>query len=485
MPAARKKPVTKKTSAKNTPAFDLLSLPDLLTGSKSGAISLVLVKTGQFATWAKKQDKNLQALFASQNWAAQADTISITYKDSGKIDTVYAGMPDTIGLYSICSAMEKLPQGTYTLNDTKLTEDEANKVVTGWLLNAYRFSAFKKMRSEFPSLVWPEAADKQRVMAMTRAVYLVRDLINLPPNALGPQALADAVMMVAQNFKAKSRVTEDKDLLAENFPLIYAVGDGSDRRPRLAEFTWGKASDPKVTLVGKGVCFDTGGYDLKPSAAMLLMKKDMGGAAMALGTALMIMALELPVRLRVLIPCVENSVSGRAYRPSDILQSRQGLTVEIGNTDAEGRLVMADCLTLACEEKPDLLIDYSTLTGAARSALGFELPAMYANDDKLARELQDIAMLNEDPLWHMPLWQSYKNDVTSPVADLSNSGNNPAGSVTAALFLQHFVTPDTPWIHLDHYAWEASGRPGRPKGGADTGMRATFALIEKKYTKIK
>jgi len=234
-------------------------------------------------------------------------------------------------------------------------------------------------------------------------------------------------------------------------------------------------------LVGKGVCFDTGGYDLKPSSAMLLMKKDMGGAAMALGVAYMIMALNIPVRLRVLIPAVENSVSGRAYRPSDILHSRQGLTVEIGNTDAEGRLVMADCLTLASEENPDLLIDFSTLTGAARTALGFEIPAMYSNNDTLAQELQKLSMAVEDPLWQMPLWDGYKNDIVSPNADLTNSGNNPAGSITAALFLQNFVGQNIDWIHLDHYAWEASGKPGRPRGGADTGLRAILSLVETRY----
>ena len=483
---ATKSPARRKKNVPAHSSFNLLATaPVLVDATSKHATPIHIIRASDFSDWITTQDKKLAATFATQKWTAQPDTFALTYKDNGKVDAAYVGVADDIGLYTICAAADKLPQDTYHIAQDDLSEVDANAIAIGWTLNAYRFAAFKKQRSEFPLLVWPKAVDKNRVTAMTRAITMVRNLINLPPNALGPEALASAAQMVATQFKAKSKIICDTELLDQNFPLIYAVGDGSERRPRLVDFTWGNPKHPKVTLVGKGVCFDTGGYDLKPSAAMLLMKKDMGGAAMALGTAFLIMAAELPVRLRVLIPCVENSVSGRAYRPSDILNSRAGLTVEIGNTDAEGRLVMADCLTLASEETPNLLIDYSTLTGAARSALGFELPAMYANEDSLAWELQEIAMKVGDPLWHMPLWQPYKNDVTSPVADLSNSGNNPAGSVTAALFLQHFVGADIPWIHLDHYAWEAAGKPGRPKGGADTGMRATFALIERRFGQAK
>lgn len=476
--------MAKKQSAKHPQhqSFDILELPSVLVAeTDEKAIPLHFIKASHYAKWIAGRAETLRNTLAAQGWTGATGSTAFTYDKNGKINAVYIGASDKVGLYTVCALVDKVTDGLFEITPTHLDKDELESICTGWLLACYRFSAFKSARKDFPKLIAPEKADATRINAYAHAIYLVRNLINLPPNALGPEALANAALTVAKNFSAKSRIIEDQDLLTENFPLIYGVGDGSERRPRLIDFTWGNAKHPKITLVGKGVCFDTGGYDLKPSAAMLLMKKDMGGAAMALGVALLVMALKLPVRLRVLIPAVENSVSGRAYRPSDILQSRKGLTVEIGNTDAEGRLVVADCLTLACEESPDLLIDFTTLTGAARTALGFEIPALYSNDDKIAQDLQKIGIAIDDPLWHMPLWQGYKNDVTSPNADLSNSGNNPAGSITAALFLEHFVTPDTPWVHLDHYAWEASGKSGRPKGGADTGLRAIFAYLEKRY----
>lgn len=481
----------KKSSPKKSTAstkaqkqqFDLLSLPDVVIEgtAKTKSIPLYFIETNDLSAWAKKQSASVQNQLDAQGFKARANQVALSYDNNGKIDGVVVGYSKKISLYSVCPALDKIGNGTFHIATNGLTDEDLNNIVTGWLLACYRFTAFKSASTDFPTLVAPEGADDLRSKSMAQAIYLVRNLINLPPNALGPQALADAAVMVAKTFGAKSRVIEDQDLLTENFPMIYAVGDGSERRPRLIDFTWGNAKDPKLTLVGKGVVFDTGGYDLKPSSAMLLMKKDMGGAAMALGVAYMIMALELPVRLRVLIPAVENSVSGRAFRPSDILHTRKGLTVEVGNTDAEGRLVLGDCLTLASEENPDLLIDFSTLTGAARVALGFEIPAMFSNNDTLAQDLQTLSMQVEDPLWQMPLWDGYKGDITSPVADLNNNSSNPAGSITAALFLQHFVGEGIDWIHLDHYAWEASGKPGRPRGGADTGLRAILALVEKKY----
>lgn len=482
-----KKTAPQKNKSPQKQQFDLLALPDILlpATSKAKSIPVYFIKTAQFAKWLPSQPTPVQNQFSVQGFTAKSGSVALSYADDGKMEAVYIGRGDKIGLYSVCPAIDKIGTGTFHIDTTGLKEDDLTYILTGWFLACYRFTAFKPALTEFPKLVTPKGMDTHRAESMARAIYLVRNLINLPPNALGPQALADAAVMVANTFDATSRVIEDTELLTENFPMIYAVGDGSERRPRLIDFTWGNPKHPKLTLVGKGVCFDTGGYDLKPSAAMLLMKKDMGGAAMALGTAYMIMALDLPVCLRVLIPAVENSVSGRAYRPSDILHSRKGLTVEIGNTDAEGRLVLADCLTLASEENPDLLIDFSTLTGAGRVATGFEIVPMYSNDDKLAHDLQKISMEVEDPMWHMPLWDGYKNDVVSPNADLTNSGNNPAGSITAALFLQNFVGEGVPWIHLDHYAWEQAGKPGRPRGGADTGLRAILALVEKRYATKK
>ena len=491
-PAAKlaEKTVKKSSPKKSTtPAktqkqqFDLLSLPDVVIegSAKTKSIPLHFIETNELIVWSKKQSATVQNQIDAQGFKARANQVALTYDNAGKIDGVVIGYAGKIGLYSVAPALDKIGNSTFHIATDNLSEDDLNHIVTGWFLSCYRFTAFKSANSDFPTLVVPEGMDNLRAKSMVQAIYLVRNLINLPPNALGPQALADAAVMVAKTFGAKSRVIEDQDLLTENFPMIYAVGDGSERRPRLIDFTWGNAKHPKLTLVGKGVVFDTGGYDLKPSSAMLLMKKDMGGAAMALGVAYMIMALDLPVRLRVLIPAVENSVSGRAFRPSDILHTRQGLTVEVGNTDAEGRLVLGDCLTLASEENPDLLIDFSTLTGAARVALGFEIPAMFSNNDVLAQDLQKISMQVEDPLWQLPLWDGYKGDITSSVADLNNNSSNPAGSITAALFLQHFVGEGIDWIHLDHYAWEASGKPGRPRGGADTGLRAILAFVEKKY----
>jgi len=488
MTPSKKTPKKKELSKAIKQQFDILALPDVVIidtlktkSVKVKSVPIHFVESNAFSAWFKKQTASVQNQSLTQGFKAKQNQVSIVTGTDGKIETVVIGYSQKIGIYSVCVVIDKIGFGQFHIDMTGLQPKDLEHIVTGWYLACYRFTAFKNNGTEFPQLCLPKSVGVHSAKSLAHSIYLVRNLINLPPNALGPQALADATVMIANLFKAKSRVIEDTELITENFPMIYAVGDGSERRPRLIDFTWGNTKHPKVTLVGKGVCFDTGGYDLKPSSAMLLMKKDMGGAAMALGVAYMVMALNIPVRLRVLIPAVENSVSGRAYRPSDILYSRQGLTVEIGNTDAEGRLVMADCLTLASEENPDLLIDFSTLTGAARTALGFDIPAMYSNNNKLAHDLQKLSMVAEDPLWQMPLWDGYKNDIISPVADLTNNANNPAGSITAALFLQHFVGSGIDWIHLDHYAWEATGKAGRPRGGADTGLRAILAFLQERY----
>ncbi|MBL8640545.1 MAG: leucyl aminopeptidase family protein [Alphaproteobacteria bacterium] len=483
----KKQSVKRKSSSKIAKQeFDLLALPDVIITQtpKSKSTPLCFIESEQFPDWIQKQSISIQNQCETQKFTCKPGQIALTQNNEGKIDSVLIGYSGKVTLYTVCPALDKIPKGVFHIGTPGLKQHEIDNIVTGWLLSCYRFTAFKTGSTDFPILAIPKTINDTRAKSLAQAIYLVRNLINLPPNALGPQALAEAAVMVATLFKAKSRVIVDTDLITENFPLIFGVGDGSERRPRLVDFTWGHTKNPKVTLVGKGVCFDTGGYDLKPSTAMALQKKDMGGAAMALGVAYMIMALDLPVRLRVLIPAVENSVSGRSYRPSDILHSRKGLTVEINNTDAEGRLILADCLTLASEESPDLLIDFSTLTGAGRVATGYEIAPIYSNNDDLAHRLQTLSLQINDPLWHMPLWENYRSDILSPNADLSNSGNNPAGSITAALFLQSFVGNGIDWIHLDHYAWEMTGKPGRPKGGADTGMRAVLSLIEEKYSHL-
>jgi leucyl aminopeptidase len=353
-------------------------------------------------------------------------------------------------------------------------------------LGAYRFERYRKRDEDRVRLSLPAELDAAELSRMVEGVALARDLINTPPNDMGPQDLHDAAFALGERHGATMRCTVGEKLLEENFPLIQAVGRAAavERQPRLIDLTWGEAKHPKVTLVGKGVCFDTGGLDLKPSAAMLLMKKDMGGAASVLALAHMIMDAKLPVRLRVLIPAVENSVAGPAFRPSDIYRSRKGLTVEIGNTDAEGRLVLADALALADEEAPDLLVDMGTLTGAARVALGPDLPPFYTDDETLAGEVATYAAQENDPLWRMPLWRPYDAMLDSKVADVNNvSAGAFAGSVTCALFLNRFVSAAKSWLHFDVYGWTPSAKAGRPEGGECQAARALYALLRARYGK--
>jgi leucyl aminopeptidase len=350
-------------------------------------------------------------------------------------------------------------------------------------LACYQFTRFRSRNARvWPRLLWPAAADRGHVARTAGAIAMTRDLVNTPAGDMGPEELADAAAALAGSTGALFRTIVGDALLQENFPAIHAVGRASPRAPRLIDLRWGADTAPKVTLVGKGVCFDTGGLDLKSSANMKLMKKDMGGAALVLGVARMIMDARLPVRLRVLIPAVDNAVSGNAFRPLDVLATRKGLTVEIGNTDAEGRLVLADALAEADREKPDLLIDVATLTGAARTALGPELPALFTADDALAAQLLAAGDEEADPLWRLPLWKPYRRMLDSKVADIINASDSPhAGAITAALFLQEFVSPGTAWAHLDVFAWNPSSRPGRPEGGEAIGLRALYGAIARRW----
>lgn len=350
-------------------------------------------------------------------------------------------------------------------------------------LGTYRFDRYKSKKAAPTAKLTLGAEDDAEALSRTlAAVTLVRDLVNTPANDMGPEDLEAAAHALAAEHGATVSVTTGEDLLARNFPLIHAVGRAATRAPRLIDMQWGDPAHPKVTLVGKGVCFDTGGLDIKPSSGMLLMKKDMGGAAHALGLAHLVMARGLKVRLRVLIPAVENAIAGDAFRPGDILPSRKGISVEIGNTDAEGRLVLADALALADEETPDLMIDFATLTGAARVALGPHLPPAYTDDDTLAADLARHAAAQNDPLWRMPLWKPYASMLESKVADINNAGAGGfAGSITAALFMARFVEAAKAWLHLDIYAWNPSARPGRPEGGEAQTIRALDALLAERY----
>ena len=372
-----------------------------------------------------------------------------------------------------------LPEGAYHLEASLERTDLAT---LGWLLGSYRFDRYRKSRKRMPRLVPPSRVDTKDILRQAEAVFLARDLINTPANDMGPDELEKAIRVVAKKYHARVTVIKGEKLLASNFPLVHAVGRASTRAPRLIDLKWGKASDPRITLVGKGVVFDTGGLNLKPGNSMALMKKDMGGAANVLALAQLIMDANLPVRLRLLIPAVENSVSGNAFRPGDILDSRKGISVEIGNTDAEGRLVLADALTLAEEEKPELLVDMATLTGAARVALGPDLPPFYTESDKLAEKLMEESADLYDPLWRMPLWKPYNKMLSSKVADVNHiSPGGYAGSVTAALFLSRFIENPSNWIHLDIFGWVPSRKPWATEGGEAQGIRALYAMIRKKF----
>jgi len=372
-----------------------------------------------------------------------------------------------------------LPPGVYRFanapHDTRLA-------VLAFALGAYKFGRYRKAEPPAVKLVVPEGVDVAAIERAVAAATLARDLINTPSNDMGPAELADAAQALAQRFDGTFDCIVGEELTKQNFPLIHAVGMASARAPRLIDIGWGDPSHPKVTLVGKGVCFDTGGLDLKPSSAMLIMKKDMGGAANALALASMVMDAKLKVRLRVLIPAVENAVAGNAMRPLDIFPSRKGPTVEIGNTDAEGRLVLADALALADEEAPDLLIDLGTLTGAARVALGPDLPPYYTNDETLALDLARCARAENDPLWRLPLWAPYDSWLDSKVANINNAPSGGfAGSITCALFLQRFVEAAKSWLHVDIYGWTPKAKPARPEGGECQAARAIFALLSERY----
>jgi leucyl aminopeptidase len=401
--------------------------------------------------------------------------------DKGKTGVLFGleSSKDTRDLFLPGRLPELLPAGAYRFanapHDTRLA-------ALAFALGTYRFSRYRKKDEKSVKLAVPEGVDGADLSRNVEAMTLARDLINTPANDMGPAELEEAARSLAKLHGASVNSVAGDELVKQNFPLIHAVGRAAARAARLIDLRWGKNSDPKVTLVGKGVCFDTGGLDLKPSSGMLIMKKDMGGAATVLALAHMIMDRKLRINLRVLIPAVENSVSGDAFRPLDIYRARNGLTVEIGNTDAEGRLILADALALACEDKPELLIDMGTLTGAARTALGPDLPPFYTDDEALAADVSLYAQSENDPVWRMPLWQRYDSMLESKVADVNNIASNAfAGSIICALFMKRFVTVKS-WVHFDIYAWMPSARPGRPEGGECQGARAMYALLAARYT---
>jgi leucyl aminopeptidase len=456
----------------------------LLTQQSTGSRPLWLLTESDLPRWLVEQAPPVASWIRAHSFQAEKHRVLAYPGDGGGIAGAVVGLgtlrsTDDLKLWHAAGLSDRLPAQTYYIANT-LRADAATHFVLGWLMGAYRMTRYRSTAAaaQRATLVVPQNADLAYAEAAAAASSLARDLINTPANDLGPAELAAAASEVAARYGARSNVIVGDELQERNFPLIHAVGAGSPRSPRLIDLRWGDSSARKVTLVGKGVCFDTGGLDLKPSAAMLLMKKDMGGAACTLALAQMLMQLEAPVQLRVLIPAVENSIDGAAYRPSDVLRSRKGLTVEIGNTDAEGRLVLADALAEADVEQPDLLIDMATLTGTARVALGPDLPAAFSTDESLLASLRIRGEEEADPLWPLPLWAGYDEDLASKVADLGNVSAAPfAGSIIGALFLKRFVTATPAWLHLDLYAWNSKDRPGRPVGAEAQCVRALYRQI--------
>jgi leucyl aminopeptidase len=450
------------------------------------AVPIFLIEKQDLAQSVAALDERDRAWVAANGFSGALGEILLLPSSEGGVAGALIGWGDAAARrarpFALAGVLGRLPKATYRL-ETSLPEDEAEESALGWLLESYRFdrSSAATDRGE-RRLVAPAGVDAARVVDIAKAAWMARDLVNAPTSELGPAALAAKAQEMAGEFGAECHLFEGDALIDKRFPLIHAVGRAGAEAPRLIDIRWGKRGAPKVAIIGKGVCFDTGGLDLKPAAAMRLMKKDMGGAAAALGLARMIMSRRLPIRLRLLIPAVENAVSSASFRPGDVLTSRSGLTVEIGNTDAEGRLVLADAMTFAGERAPDLMIDFATLTGAARVALGPDLPALFTPSDALAGALCEAGADVRDPLWRLPLWQGYEEDVKSPIADLDNApAGGMAGAITAALFLQRFAGGAAEWAHVDLYAWNPKARPGRPKGGEMQAARAVFRMLEKRY----
>jgi leucyl aminopeptidase len=462
-----------------------MSLPSCFArpDAAAHATPLRLVERATFAAWREAQPAATQAwLDAHGAGAGSVAPLAIPGPD-GRPAFVLVVLADAADPLALAHLPSLLPAGTYRLCPDSPAQLAPGQALLGWGLGAYRFSRYLKPAREPAKLEldYTQAANAD-ALAMLEASTLVRDLINTPTEHMGPAEIEAAAAELAQAFGARLDVVKGEDLLTRNFPAIHAVGRASHRAPRLVELNWGDDAHPRLAIVGKGVCFDTGGLDIKGADGMRNMKKDMGGAAHALGLARLVMALKLPVRLQLLVPAVENAIGPNAFRPGEVLATRQGLSVEVDNTDAEGRLVLCDALTYAAESKPALLMDFATLTGAARIALGPDLPALFANDDALANDYLAAGQRTRDPLWRMPLWRPYLSYLKSGIADLANSGaSRMAGCITAAVYLERFVPEGQAWTHVDVYSWNDSERPGKPAGGEAQGLRAAWGLLQQRF----
>ena len=453
----------------------------------AAARPLYLLAEGDLEGWLATQDEATRAWLGALRFKAERQQVVCLADRDGSARAAVLGLGPLGSLaalepWHLAGAADRLPGGAWRIA-TPLPAEAATAAALGWAHGSYRFERYRsKPRDAAPAqLVPPQLADMAHVRRMAAALAMARDLINMPAADLSPERLADEALTLAARNGAEGRCILG-DALREGYPAIHAVGQASPSAPRLVDFSWGDPAAPQVTLVGKGVCFDSGGLDIKPPAGMLLMKKDMGGAACVLALARMVMESALPVRLRVLIPAVENVIGGNAYRPGDVLRTRKGITVEVGNTDAEGRLVLADALALADTDGPDLLVDLATLTGAARIALGPELPAVFGTRDETVAALLRHGRRLADPLWPLPLWCGYDDEIASKIADINNvSGSTFAGAIIGGLFLRRFVTEAKDWLHVDLYAWNPKERPGRPVGADPQAVRALYALLAERY----
>ncbi|MBC6439961.1 MAG: leucyl aminopeptidase family protein [Rhodospirillales bacterium] len=452
-----------------------------LVDTADATVPLVALTADGYAAWLEQQPSRVATWLRHHDFAAKAGSwLSIPEVD-GDIAAIVAGLGNMPDVWSAGALPMALPE------DLVVTLDAASDITgdlfaRSWAAGCYRFTRYRKADRQPTSLLWPEGVDEDVVGAMAEALALGRDLVNTPAQDMGPAELEDAAEALAEQHGGALSSIHGERLLSENLPAVHAVGRASSRAPRLIDLTWGSEDAPRVTLVGKGVCFDTGGHNLKSASGMERMKKDMGGAACVLAVAHQVMATDLPVRLRVIIPAVDNALDGNAIKPADILPTRKGIWIEIGDTDAEGRVILADGLALACEEKPGLLIDFATLTGAARVALGNDLPACFSNSDDLMASVLEAGDAVTDPLWPMPLLRSYMPRMAGELADVNTIGDwSFADHIQAALFLEKFVADETPWLHIDTVCWNDAPRPGRPKGGEIQSARAVFEMLRRRY----
>lgn len=450
------------------------------TAGKNHSIAIEAVDAKHLAAARKRLTTAQRRTLDDGGFIASPGSFALINDATGKLVRVLAGVNASDSLGALSGLPMTLPEANYHLDAESVLADPLQAAL-GWAFGTYQFTRYRKARRA-PATLAVAAGDLKKLQPLIDATARVRDLVNTPTEDMGPQHLAAAIKQLGKAHKAKVQEWVGDELLKANFPTLHAAGRASYREPRLIELSWGKASHPKLVVIGKGVCFDTGGLNIKTGDGMRWMKKDMGGAAHAIALAGLIMQANLPVRLTLLVSAVENAVAANSIRPGDVITTRSGITVEIDNTDAEGRLVLCDALTYGAEQKPDLMLNFATLTGAARVALGPDLPALFANNDGLSAAMMTASRAVSDPVWPLPLWQPYRKLLDSHVADLVNSApSRHAGAITAALYLERFVPGDIPWIHLDTYAWNDADRPGRPRGGEAMGLRAVFELLQQRY----